>query len=73
MLGGVPVLRPDQRNEAKRLIALVDTLYDRRVNLIVGAAAEPTGLYPDGDHAIEFQRTAGRLLEMQSREYVEGR
>lgn len=70
---GIPVLAPDQRNEAKRLINFVDALYDRRVRLIVSAEAEPVDLWTgtDGAETFEFARTASRLMEMRSSEYWE--
>ena len=71
MLSGVPRLTPDRRNQARRFITLVDALYDRRVNLVIGAAAPPDELYPAGEGAFEFRRTVSRLVEMQSRAYVE--
>jgi cell division protein ZapE len=71
LLSGVPRLTPDRRNEARRFITLVDALYDRRVNLIIGAAATPEALYPAGEGAFEFRRTVSRLAEMQSRTYFE--
>jgi cell division protein ZapE len=71
LLSGVPRLTSDRRNEARRFMTLVDALYDRRVNLIVGAAAAPEALYPAGEGAFEFQRTVSRLAEMQSRAYFE--
>ncbi|MGH6943862.1 MAG: cell division protein ZapE, partial [Geminicoccaceae bacterium] len=71
ILSGVPRLTPDRRNEARRFITLVDALYDRRVNLIVGAEVPPDALYPAGDGAFEFRRTVSRLAEMQGRDYLE--
>jgi cell division protein ZapE len=69
---GVPILDAANRNEAKRLITLIDTLYDQRVRLVVTAAAEPVGLYlaDAGTEAFEFQRTASRLYEMRSASYL---
>jgi len=71
VLSNVPRLTPDKRNQARRLITLVDALYDRRINLIVAAAAAPDELYPAGEGAFEFRRTVSRLMEMQTRAYVE--
>jgi cell division protein ZapE len=67
----IPVLDAARRNEAKRLINLVDTLYDARVRLIVSAEAEPQDLWrgSDGAETFEFARTASRLVEMRSDEY----
>ncbi|MCT7376613.1 cell division protein ZapE [Chelativorans salis] len=69
----VPVMAPTQRNEAKRFILLVDTLYDSRVRLFLSAEAAPDQLYnaPSGTEVFEFSRTASRLTEMQSRKWVE--
>jgi cell division protein ZapE len=70
----IPVLADGRRNEAKRLILLVDTLYDRHVRLIVSAAALPAELYTGktGVEVFEFDRTVSRLMEMQSRDWLEG-
>ena len=72
LLDGVPVMDYPQRNEAKRFIALIDTLYDNAVKLVASAAAEPADLYraTEGYEANEFKRTASRLIEMRSEEYL---
>ncbi|MTI00249.1 cell division protein ZapE [Roseibium sp. RKSG952] len=70
----VPVMTKARRNEAKRFITLIDTLYDNGIKLVVSAAAEPHGLYvaADGTEAFEFDRTVSRLIEMRSEEYLAG-
>ena len=73
ILDGIPKLSPQRRNEARRLTTLIDTLYDQRVSLIVSADAEPHELYPEGDAAFLFERTASRLIEMRSQSYLRAR
>jgi cell division protein ZapE len=70
IVSDVPVFDSLHEDEARRFIALVDELYDRNVNLIVSAAAPPTGLYRGDRIAFQFERTASRLIEMQSEEYL---
>lgn len=70
VLKDVPVIAPEQRNEAKRFLLLIDALYERNVKLICSAAAAPDALYPQGEVAREFERAASRLFEMQSTEYL---
>ena len=73
LIDGIPVLTPSKRNEARRFVNLIDALYDNRVGLIASADAEPDGLYPAGDGADLFQRTASRLMEMRSESYLSSR
>ena len=70
ILAGVPVFDASRADEARRFIALVDELYDHNVNLIVSAAAAPAELYRGERLTSEFRRTASRLVEMQSEEYL---
>ncbi len=67
----IPAMTMDQRNQAKRFVTLIDVLYDNHVALFCSADAPPDELYPSGDGAFEFQRTASRLIEMQSADYLD--
>ena len=70
VLDGVPRLSPDNYDLARRFIVLIDALYDHRVKLVASAEAVPDQLYQAGEGARAFQRTASRLEEMQSQEYL---
>ena len=70
VLDRVPALGPENRNEAKRFVILIDALYENRVKLICSAESPPHDLYLAGDGSFEFQRTISRLMEMQSRDYL---
>jgi cell division protein ZapE len=72
-LEDVPKLTANRREEARRLVILIDTLYEARARLIVLAEAEPVQLYPAGDGAFEFERTASRLQEMRSADWLQDR
>lgn len=70
LIDHIPMLDPSQRDIARRFVLLMDTLYDQGVKLICSAAAPPERLYPEGDGAEAFRRTASRLAEMQSDDYL---
>jgi cell division protein ZapE len=70
LVSDVPVFDELRENEARRFIALVDELYDRNVNLVVSAAAAPRELYRGERLQGLFARTASRLIEMQSEDYL---
>ncbi|GAC1344383.1 MAG: cell division protein ZapE [Acetobacteraceae bacterium] len=70
VLDGVPRLSPENYDEARRFITLIDALYEHRVKLVASAEAEPDELYAAGEGAKAFQRTASRLIEMQSQDYL---
>jgi cell division protein ZapE len=72
VLDDVPLMGMANRNEARRFIILIDTLYERNVKLVCSAAAEPQALYRDADgyEAFAFERTVSRLIEMRSTEYL---
>lgn len=70
ILENVPTLGPENRNEAKRFILLIDALYEAKTKLILSAAAQPNQLYTQGDGAFEFERTVSRLMEMRSADYL---
>ena len=70
ILSGIPLLGPENRIEAARFVALIDALYEAKIKLVASAAAEPEALYPEGEGSFEFQRTASRLHEMRSTDYL---
>jgi cell division protein ZapE len=69
----IPVIAPDRRNEARRLIMLIDVLYEAHALLAISAAAEPDALYrgTPGAETQEFSRAVSRLMEMRSKPYLE--
>jgi cell division protein ZapE len=69
-LEDVPKLTANRREEARRLVILIDALYEAKARLIVLAEAQPAALYPKGDGAFEFERTASRLEEMRSADWL---
>jgi cell division protein ZapE len=68
----IPQMTFDTRNAAKRFIILIDTLYDMNVKVVASAAADADALYvaDEGFEALEFKRTASRLIEMRSQAYL---
>lgn len=70
---GIPRMGYDRNNETKRLMTLVDVLYDARVRVFFTAEASPEKIYHDTKYAYEFERTISRLKEMQSSSYLEAR
>ena len=70
LLSGIPSFGPDDDDRARRFVNLVDVLYDHRVKLVASAAAPPPALYRGGRLGAEFERTASRLIEMQSHDYL---
>ncbi len=71
VLDGIPRLGPENYDQARRFITLVDALYDHRVKLVASAEATPDQLYERGEGAKAFERTASRLEEMQGQEWLE--
>ena len=70
IIANVPVFTVEADNAARRFISVIDEFYDRGVNVILSAAAAPNELYKGEKLKFEFQRTASRLTEMQSEEYL---
>lgn len=73
IVDGIPTLSPSQRDRTRRLINLIDTLYDNAACFIASAEAEPGELCPAGPLSSMFERTASRLIEMRSEDYLRRR
>jgi cell division protein ZapE len=71
IVSNVPAMSAGHAAEARRFTWLVDVLYDHGVKLLLSAAAPPEALYTAGALAHEFRRTASRLVEMQTKVYLE--
>ena len=71
ILSGVPAMSASQSSEARRFTWLIDVFYDHKVKLLMSAEVEPEALYTQGQMANEFHRTVSRIIEMQSREYMD--
>jgi cell division protein ZapE len=71
ILSDVPQMTPRMASEARRFTWLIDVFYDHKVKLLMSAAVPPETLYVDGPMANEFGRTVSRIVEMQSKEYLE--
>ena len=70
MISEIPIMSSMQNDAARRFVNMIDEFYDRHVNLIVSAEAAPQELYIGTRLAFEFERTASRLIEMQSKKYM---
>lgn len=69
-VSGLPVLGEADADPVRRFITAVDEFYDRRVKLVLAAAAPLMELYQGERLQTPFQRTLSRLLEMQSHDYL---
>ncbi len=70
LLGGIPRFDGGNDDAAQRFVTAIDEFYDRHVNLVCTAAAAPPALYAGEKLASAFSRTASRLIEMQSADYL---
>ncbi|MFP6835166.1 MAG: AFG1/ZapE family ATPase, partial [Pseudomonadales bacterium] len=70
LISGVPYFSTRNEDAARRFISLVDEFYDHDVKLILSAKAQPAEIYQGDRMRFEFERTASRLLEMRSHEYL---
>jgi len=70
IIPGIPKMSPENMDKAKRFVTLIDAMYEGHVKLICSAEVEPFDLYTEGTGSFEFERTASRLIEMQSESYI---
>ena len=70
LIAGIPRMDASRDDAARRFVHLVDELYDRHVNLVCTAAAVPMDLYTGERLVAAFERTASRLVEMQTTDYL---
>jgi len=70
LISNVPRFTSRNEDPARRFVHLIDEFYDRHVNLILSAQADPIALYQGEKLEREFERTSSRLIEMQSMEYL---
>lgn len=71
ILSSVPEMSAAMSSEARRFTWLIDVFYDNRVKLIMSAEVSPEQLYTKGTLSNEFHRTVSRIIEMQSKTYME--
>jgi cell division protein ZapE len=71
-ISNIPQFSDTDENAARRFIAAIDEFYDRGVKIVVSAQAPPAELYRGERLALEFQRAASRLVEMQTHRYLAG-
>lgn len=71
IIPGIPQMGPDNKDQARRFVTLIDAMYEGHVKLICSADVGPMELYQKGEGSFEFERTASRLVEMQSASYME--
>ena len=70
LVGDVPLFDGSNDDAGRRFIYFIDEMYDRGINVVLTAAAEPLSLCSSSRLAMPFERTASRLVEMQSLEYL---
>jgi|SRR5580765_513184 len=73
ILSGIPRMSAAMSSEARRFTWLIDVFYDHKIKLIMSAEVAPEKLYTEGQLAHEFHRTVSRIIEMQSREYMDAK
>lgn len=71
ILSSVPEMSAAMSSEARRFTWLIDVFYDNRVKLIMSAEVAPEHLYTKGTLSNEFHRTVSRIIEMQSKSYMD--
>jgi cell division protein ZapE len=71
ILSGIPMMSAAMSSEARRFTWLIDVFYDQKVKLLMSAEVAPEELYTNGMLSNEFHRTVSRIVEMQSREYMD--
>ena len=71
ILSDVPKMYPRMSSEARRFTWLIDVFYDHKIKLVISAEVPCDELYVEGQMSNEFHRTVSRIIEMQSREYLD--
>ncbi len=71
IIAGIPQMSAQMKDVARRFVTLIDAMYEGHVKLICSSDVEPQALYVQGEGTFEFERTASRLIEMQSESYIE--
>ncbi len=69
-ISAIPQMGEQEDDMARRFVNMIDAFYDRSVKLLASSDVEPKHLYTGRQLAFEFQRTASRLSEMRSHEYL---